>query len=181
MIYLTLLSTTCVKIHQIPYAIFETMSHFSRHNSFAFFSSKITYFQPIKVQIGRLSTAPVKIHKIPWVIFQIKVSISSKSRPFSVSWEIILLYFFSWNFICYWQKQHIKVQISDVPVLASKSTKLLMPFLESRVSFASNFVSLFIVMRNNSYVLFHLKFFIFWIKGAHQSTSFKTFDCSLEI
>ena len=56
-----------------------------------------------------------------------------------------------------------------------------MPFLESRVSFASNFVSLFIVMRNNFYVLFHLKFFIFWIKGAHQSASFKTFDCSLEI
>ena len=23
----------------------------------------------------------------------------------------VLLYFFSWNFICYWQKQHIKVQI----------------------------------------------------------------------
>ena len=31
-IYLTLLSTTCVKIHQI-YVIFETISHFSRHNS----------------------------------------------------------------------------------------------------------------------------------------------------
>ena len=29
-IYLTLLSTTCVKIHQIPYAIFETISYFSR-------------------------------------------------------------------------------------------------------------------------------------------------------
>ena len=26
---LTLLSTTCVKIHQTPYAIFETISHFS--------------------------------------------------------------------------------------------------------------------------------------------------------
>ena len=32
-IYLTLLSTTCVKIHQITYVIFETISHFSRHNS----------------------------------------------------------------------------------------------------------------------------------------------------
>ena len=32
-IYLTLLSTTCVKIHQIPYVIFETISHFSRYNS----------------------------------------------------------------------------------------------------------------------------------------------------
>ena len=43
-IYLTLLSTTCVKIHQIPYVIFETISHFSRHNSSVFFSSNITYF-----------------------------------------------------------------------------------------------------------------------------------------
>ena len=32
-IYLGLLSTTCVKIHQIPYAIFEIISYFSRHNS----------------------------------------------------------------------------------------------------------------------------------------------------
>ena len=32
-IYLTLLSTTCLKIHQIPHAIFETISYFSRHNS----------------------------------------------------------------------------------------------------------------------------------------------------
>ena len=31
-IYLTLLSTTCVKIHQIPYVIFETIIHFSLHN-----------------------------------------------------------------------------------------------------------------------------------------------------
>ena len=33
---LTILSTT-VKIHRIPYVIFETISHFSRHNSSVFF------------------------------------------------------------------------------------------------------------------------------------------------
>ena len=32
-IYLTLLSTTCVKVHQTTYVIFETISHFSWHNS----------------------------------------------------------------------------------------------------------------------------------------------------
>ena len=32
-IYLTLLSTTCVKIHQILYVVLKTISHFSRHNS----------------------------------------------------------------------------------------------------------------------------------------------------
>ena len=43
-IYLTLLSTTCVKIHQITYAMFETISYFSQHNSSVSFSSSITYF-----------------------------------------------------------------------------------------------------------------------------------------
>ena len=43
-IFLTFLSTTCKKIHQISFVIFETISHFSRHNSFVFFSSNITYF-----------------------------------------------------------------------------------------------------------------------------------------
>ena len=32
-IYLKLLSTTCVKIHQITYVTFETISLFSQHNS----------------------------------------------------------------------------------------------------------------------------------------------------
>ena len=42
-IYLTLISTICVKIRRIPF-IFETLSHFSRHNSSVFFGSNITYF-----------------------------------------------------------------------------------------------------------------------------------------
>ena len=43
-IFLTLLSTTFVKIHQTFYVIFRTISHFSQHNCSAFFSSNITYF-----------------------------------------------------------------------------------------------------------------------------------------
>ena len=43
-IYPTLLSTTFVKIRQMTYVIFETISHFSRHNPSIFFSSDITYF-----------------------------------------------------------------------------------------------------------------------------------------
>ena len=38
--HLTLLSTTCVKIHQIPLVIFVTISHFSQHNSSLLFSLK---------------------------------------------------------------------------------------------------------------------------------------------
>ena len=61
-IYLTLLSTICVKIHQITYVIFETIRHFS-HFSSVFFHFKY-YILSIKVQIFRLSTARVKVHQI---------------------------------------------------------------------------------------------------------------------
>ena len=74
MIYLKLLSTT-LKVHQTPYVIFETISHFSRNNLSLVFSSNITYFwqkYPIKVQIFTFSTARVKIHQISYVIFQTK-------------------------------------------------------------------------------------------------------------
>ena len=85
-IFLTFLSATCKKIHQISLVIFETISHFSRHNSFIFFSSNITYFlqkRPIKVQIFRLSTARVKVHQIPHVIFQTKSQFFFKVWIFS--------------------------------------------------------------------------------------------------
>ena len=39
-VYLTLLSTTCLKLHQIPHVIFEIISHFSRYNSSVFFQLK---------------------------------------------------------------------------------------------------------------------------------------------
>ena len=72
-IYLTLLSTTCVKIHQITYVIFETISYFSRHNSSLFFQLK-HYILSIKVapQIFRLSTTQVKVYQISHVIFRTK-------------------------------------------------------------------------------------------------------------
>ena len=43
-IYLTLLSTTCVKIHQIPYVICFMPSYFHDTTRLYHFSSKVTYF-----------------------------------------------------------------------------------------------------------------------------------------
>ena len=43
--------------------------------------------------------------------FKQKMSFYSKFDRSSLSWEITLLHLFSWNSICYWQKQHIIVQI----------------------------------------------------------------------
>ena len=71
-IYLTLLSTTYVQIYQITYVIFETISHFSQHNSSVSFQCKFSDF----------STAQVKVHQIPHVIFQIKSQFFFKVQIF---------------------------------------------------------------------------------------------------
>ena len=63
-IYLKLVSTTYVKIHQLSYVIFETISHCSRHNSPVF--------------------AHVPIHQIPHVIFQTKRQFSFKFGSFFI-------------------------------------------------------------------------------------------------
>ena len=89
-IYPTLLSTTCVKIHQMTYVIFETVSHFWWHNPPIFLAQTLHTFY--------------------------KSSLS-------------------------------KWKLSDLPVLILKFIKFLMSFLEPRVSFSSNFASLFSVMR----------------------------------
>ena len=109
-----------------------------------------------------------------------KVSFSSKFGFFSVSWKIILLYFFSWNVICFWQKQQVNVQIFRLATAPIKTHRI--PHVifgtKRRASFSSNFTLLFIVMRHNSFVLSHLNLYMLWTKVAHQSANFQTFDCS---
>ena len=56
-----------------------------------------------------------------------------------------------------------------------------MSCFKPRVSFSLNFGSHFSVMRDNSSVLFQLRFYMIWTKGTHQSEKFQTFDCSHEI
>ena len=50
-----------------------------------------------------------------------------------------------------------------------------------QVSFSLNFASLFDVIRDNFSVLFQLKLYMIWTKGAHQSAKFQTFECSRNI
>ena len=56
-----------------------------------------------------------------------------------------------------------------------KFTKFLMSCLKPQVNFSLNFTSFFSVMRNNSSVVFYLKLYMIWTKGAHQSEKFQTF------
>ena len=126
-IYLTLLSTTYVKIHQIASVIFETKSSFSRHNFSVFFNSNITYFlqkQPIKEHIFRLSTARVKVHQIPDDIFQIKSQFFFKVWIFFSVMKDNSSVLFSWNAICFWQRQQINVQIFRVATARIKILRI---------------------------------------------------------
>ena len=80
--YLILLSTTRVKICQIPY-FWNYKSFFTAQLFCIFFGLNITYFlqkYPIKVQIFRFTNASIKIHQIPHLIFQ------AKSRFFFKFW-----------------------------------------------------------------------------------------------
>ena len=73
-IYLTLRSTTCVKIHQIPYVIILWVI-FHDTTRLYFFSWNVTHFwlkYLIKVQIFRFFTVQVEIRQISHVIFQTK-------------------------------------------------------------------------------------------------------------
>ena len=84
-ICLILLSATCGKIQQIPYVIFETISHLSRKNSSVLFSlkhyilstSNITYFTYFISSKWRFLV--LKLTKVLMVFFKQKVSFSSKS------------------------------------------------------------------------------------------------------
>ena len=89
-VYLTLLSTTYVKIHQIPYVIFEIISHFSQNDSSVFSQLKHYNFSDFLLLALKFT--------------KFLMSFLQSFDYSSVSCEIILLYFFSWNFICYWQK-----------------------------------------------------------------------------
>ena len=95
-IYLTLLSTTCVKIHQINYVIFETISYFSRHNSSVFFELK-NYILSTKVahQSANFLLLALKFTKFIMSFFKQKVSFSSNLDLFSVScqWNSSVLFY----------------------------------------------------------------------------------------
>ena len=71
-----------------------------------------------------------------------------------------------------------KCKFPDLPMLALKFTRFLMSFLKPKVSFSSNFASLFSVVRHNSSVLSHLNLCKLWTKGSGQSANFQTFDSS---
>ena len=78
-ICLTLLSTTCVKFHQFPYFIFETISHFSRQLVYIILAQKLHTFDkniPSKCKFSDFSLLKLKFIKFLMLFFKQKVSFS---------------------------------------------------------------------------------------------------------
>ena len=68
----------------------------------------------------------------------------------------------------------------DFLLLRLKFTKFLMSFFKWKVSFSSNFASLFGAMRDKSFLPFHLNLCMLCTNGFSQSANFQTFDSSHE-
>ena len=86
-----------------------SLYHFSRHSSSVFFLAQTLHnfykSSPSKCKFLDFLLLGLKFTKFLMSFFKQKVSFSSKFGSLnSVSWEIMLLYFFSWNVICYWEK-----------------------------------------------------------------------------
>ena len=125
---------------------------------------------PSKSKFSNFPMLALKFTKFLKSFFKQKSVFLQSLNLFSVSWEIILLYFFSWNFLCYWQKRHIKVQFSDFRLFTWKLTKLL---------FSLNFTPPFFVTYNSSEI-FCLRHYMVLIKMPHQCTTFSEFERSNE-
>ena len=84
-IYPTLLSTTCVKIHQMTYVIFETVSHFWWHNPPIFLAQTLHTFYKSSLSKWKLSDLPVlilKFIKFLMSFLEPRVSFSSNFASF---------------------------------------------------------------------------------------------------
>ena len=123
-----------------------------------------------KIYLTLLSTICVKIHQISYVI-------NHKSCFTTQLFYIIL----AQTLRTFDKKIPSECKFSDFSLLKLKFIKLLMSFFKQKASFSLNFGSLFSVMRDNFSVLFKLKLYMNWTKGAHQSAKFQTFDYSRKI
>ena len=114
--------------------------------------------EPIKVQFFRLLSSLMKVDPIPHAIVETtKSGFIQMLHQCSVSLKINPLYFCSSNLVCFGQKEPIEKKSSDFWVVGWKFSKLLMSYLKPHVSFSLNLVSLFSVMRDNSYIWFRQK------------------------
>ena len=143
-IYLTLLSTTCVKIHQITYVIFETIykSFFTTQFLCIFFAQTLHTFyksSPSKCQFSDFPLLGLKSTNFFMSFLKQKVSFSSKfGSSFSVMRDNYSVRFADPLYVIE-KSSTSNCKLSNLPLVTLIFTKFFMSFLEPRVSFSSNF------------------------------------------
>ena len=139
-IYLRLFWTTFVKTHHIPKCDFGNHKpFFTTQLLFNFLVQTLhTLYKntPLKCKFSNFPLLALKFTKFLRVFFKQKVSFASKfGSLFSVIRDNFSL-LFSWNFICYWQKWHIKVQIFRLATARINSHQILHVFFGTKSQFS---------------------------------------------
>ena len=91
------------------------------------------------------------------------------------------MYYFSSNIIYFWQKYSIRVQIFRFLTIRVKIHQIFLVIFQAKSEFFSKFGSLFSVMTDNSFVLFHLKLYMILTKGIHQVQIFRLSTARMKI
>ena len=144
-IYLTLLSTTCVKFIKLLMPFLKPyISHFSRHSSSVFFLAQTlhTFYKssPSKCKFSDFPLLGLKFTNFLMSFFKQKVSFSSKFGSFfSVMRGNSSIHFLVETLYDIEKSSTSKCKLSDLPLLVLKFTKFLMSLLEPSVSFSSTF------------------------------------------
>ena len=114
-IYPTLHSTTCVKIHQRTYVVFETISHFSRHSLSIFFLDETLHtFCKSSLSKWKFSNLPLLALKFTKFLMSFlggRVSFFSKFASLLSVMRLTLWYFFIYIFIYFGKIDPIKVEM----------------------------------------------------------------------
>ena len=95
----------------------------------------------------------------------------------SVSWEIIFLCFFIENFICFRQKEPIKVQSFRLSTARMKINKIPYVIFQSTSQFSFKFYITFQYHDTKFFWNFLAELLHFEHKKPHQSINFETFAC----
>ena len=113
----------------------NSLCHFWNHKSFftaqflcIFLAQTLHTFKKSSSSECKFSDFPLlalKFTKFLMSFFKNKTSVLLQSLDHSsVSWEVTFLSFFSWKFICYWQKEPIKIQIFRLPMAHRKINQI---------------------------------------------------------
>ena len=138
------------------------------------------------MKIFRLLAPPMKVSQITYVIYK---TTSQVFLNYCTTLQCHVMSYHDTQFLCNFfaqlyisqTKKSLKMQIISSVSATVKFNKFLMPFMKAQVIFSSNFASIFSIIVHNPSVIFHLKNYTLWSKGAHESANFETLECWVKI